>query len=362
MTAIDTDWMPPEPEEAEEEHEEVIDPWTPLDLWTYLDEDYEPPVPTMLRREDGVALIYASKVHTFQGESESGKTWIALEAIRGALAEERRVVYVDFEDSAQTLVQRLLALGLPPTQIGHLVVYVDSPGGWTVGGDRLAETHPDAALIVIDGVNAGMASSGLDPLSVADTAKWINRLRRWASTGPAVVQVDHVVKSSENRGRYALGSVHKLNGVDGAAYTVEPVKPFGRGREGLSRVFVVKDRPGAVRGQISGTRVAEANFTSDAGTGAVTVSLAVPEVSVTESGDRRPTILMERVSKALEATSEAMTMSAIEQAVSGRAEYVRKAVEVLIEEGYVEVVQSGRSRHHTLTKPFAKDAGKEGRA
>lgn len=359
----EADWLPPDmpmpeepqPETPEDEAEEYIDPWTPADLWPLLDEDYAPPVPTMLRREDGLALIYPSRLHTLQGESESGKTWVALEAMRQALAEERRVVYVDFEDCAETLVQRLLALGVPGSQIGHLVVY-DAPSGWTTGADGVAENHSDAALIVIDGVNAGMASAGLNPIDVADCAKWVNRLRGWCRSGPAVVQIDHVVKSSENRGRYALGSVHKLNSVDGAAYTVEPVRPFGRGCEGLSRISVVKDRPGAIRGAIQGSRVAEARFTSDAETGAVTVTLAVPEVSATESGGLRPTVLMARVSDALEAHHGPMTMTAIEQAVSGRAEYVRRAVEVLIEEGCIESVTAGRSRLHTLVKPFTDDA------
>ena len=47
--------------------------------------------------------------------------------------------------------------------------------------------------------------------------------------------VDHVTKSKDDRGRYAIGAQAKLAGIDGAAYSVKMVSPFGRGRTGRAR-------------------------------------------------------------------------------------------------------------------------------
>jgi hypothetical protein len=59
--------------------------WDPEPLDDVLSGDYEPEKTVILVRADGVALLYAGKTHSFSGESESGKSWLALLA---ALADE----------------------------------------------------------------------------------------------------------------------------------------------------------------------------------------------------------------------------------------------------------------------------------
>ena len=50
-----------------------------------------------------------------------------------------------------------------------------------------------------------------------DAAKYGRLLpQRLANLGAAVASLDHVTKSSEGRGRYALGAVHKVNALDDA--------------------------------------------------------------------------------------------------------------------------------------------------
>ena len=66
-------------------------------------------------------------------------------------------------------------------------------------------------------------------------------------TGAAVVLVDHVVKDTGTRGRWAIGGQQKMAGLTGAAYTVEVVEPLGRGIRGEVVLRVAKDRPGSVR-------------------------------------------------------------------------------------------------------------------
>ncbi len=49
-----------------------------------------------------------------------------------------------------------------------------------------------------------------------DVARFGQMLPRWlAERGPATVALNHVTKDRENRGRYAIGAVHKLNGLRG---------------------------------------------------------------------------------------------------------------------------------------------------
>ncbi len=80
-------------------------------------------------------------------------------------------------------------------------------------------------MTVIDGVTEAMSSNGLDPNSNADVATF-NALmpKRIAKEGAAVVMIDHVTKSEEGLGRYAIGGQHKLSAVDGSAFTVEETR------------------------------------------------------------------------------------------------------------------------------------------
>ena len=57
----------------------------------------------------------------------------------------------------------------------------------------------------------------------------------------------------------------------------------------------------------------------------------------------RPTHLMEAVSKVLEAAQGALSKNAIEKDVKGKAEWVRVACQVLIDEKYVGVENGARN-------------------
>lgn len=95
--------------------------------------------------------------------------------------------------------------------------------------------------MVLGGVTECMMLHGWDPNGGTDAAEFLEYYpRRMASTGAALIFIDHVLKSRGSHERYAIGSVHKLNGIDGASYTFEGKRPFGRGMEGVSAVFVNK--------------------------------------------------------------------------------------------------------------------------
>jgi RecA-family ATPase len=146
------------------------------------------------------------------------------------------VLYVDYEDSAPSIVHRLLSLGLAPDTIRHGFAYIrpdEALGDATLPDlDKALQAEPSIA--VIDGLTEAFSQQGLSPLDNSDVAQWLELLPRTiVRTGTSVVLLDHVVKDREQRGRYALGAGHNLAGVD-VAYSMRVLEPFGRGRDGVT--------------------------------------------------------------------------------------------------------------------------------
>ena len=114
----------------------------------------------------------------------------------------------------------------------------------SLGGWRETLDYADTAtLAIIDGVTSCLAYAGLDSNSGDDIAAWYNTMPRLISAcGPAVVLIDHVVKSKDNRGRYAGGSMQKLALIDGISYSVDMTKPVGKGVKGTIVIKSGKDR------------------------------------------------------------------------------------------------------------------------
>src|SRR5262249_20266210 len=152
----------------------------------------------------------------------------------------------------------------------------------------------------------------------------------------AVVQIDHVAKDKDGRGRFAIGGQHKLAGIDGAAFVVEAIKPFGRGLSGWARVTVSKDRPGWIRQHARGDVVGELHVDSDPD-GGVAIALQAPEI---RTGTFRPTVLMERVSQLLEATP-GLSKRSIRGGVTGKNDTIDLALDTLIAEQCVRVEKDG---------------------
>lgn len=334
--------------------------WLPVDLAAIVAGDHAEEPPAFVTRTDGVALLYAGKLHLVSGEPEAGKGWLACHACAERLRAGEAAVYFDFEDTATTIVSRLLALGVPGDAILERFSYVrpDDPLSDATWPQIVGLVGVDApALAVIDGVTEALTLHGLDLKDNADVAKWRKLLpRRLANLGPAVVEIDHVGRDREARGRYSIGAQHKLAGVD-VAYTLEVVEPFARGREGRVKVKVHKDRPGFVREHAEGALIATMRLTSHID-GSVGVALEPP----TERGAAfRPTYLMERVSVALEEAPGGMSKRAIRAAVSGRNDVIDLALELLVSDGYVDRHPDGRTIAHNSVRPYREsdDEGHE---
>ena len=223
--------------------------WDPVDLTPYLDGTYERSEPTIgLARTDGVRLIYPAKEHAIIGETESGKSWYCLASVLAEIQAGRTVVYIHFEeaDPAGT-VERLQALGATRVDLLDRFVFV-GPDTPITDHTRDALLSYRPSLVILDGVNEAMALMGHGIYEADGVAKFrASLVKPFTAVGAAVLAADHVVKAVENRRRDAFGSVHKGNALDGCRILLENVRPFGRGKEGMSRLYVTKDRPGYLR-------------------------------------------------------------------------------------------------------------------
>lgn len=334
--------------------------WSPADLSDVLGGTWEPPTPTVGRRSDDVGLFYPSKCHTVSSESEAGKTWFALAAAKAELDGGNAVLYIDFEDDRGPVVGRLLAIGAQRESIRERFSYVRPDGPLSALGNTedLAAVlrHRRPSLVILDGITEAMTMHGLNPLDNADCAKFGRMLpRRLADSGAAVVSLDHVTKSSEGRGRYSIGAVHKLNALDGAAFVLENRKAFGVGLIGRSTVYIAKDRPGQLRKHaLPGSGLhwfADLVIDStDPDPAVIVVDIAAP---ITREGSEMvPTVLMERVSTELAKHPEGLSQRVLCDVVRGKTEGIRSAVSHLVAAGYV----TAKTPHLNL-KPYPDHQG-----
>lgn len=332
--------------------------WWPRTLDAVLTGVEEEVPPAFLARADGICLFYAGKVNALLGESESGKTWVALLAVAQALAAGLRVTYLDFEDTAKGIVGRLRALGVPDHQIATQIAYIGPDEILHATASADLREHMDAfqpALIILDGWNAAMTLLGLDLISNTDATRFAQLvLKPLAASGAAVVGIDHVTKSKETRGKGGIGAQAKRAMITGCSIYVEVAEPFGRGMTGRLRLYVDKDRAGHVRAisaeaKFAGTAVLE----SDAATGSVSVSIRTPDMGTrTERATDKRSELMESVCEFLRGNPQA-TGNAIRKGVEGRNDDVNEAVEQLVRGEFVVRRTKGQAYIHTLVRMYS---------
>lgn len=308
------------------------------------------PVPEFMARVDGVTLLYGGEVHSLAGEPESCKGWLALAAVSSSVTAGASVLYIDCEDTPASIIGRLLALGTAPEAIVGNLVYV-RPCDPLTSEALTALLGAAYALAVIDGLSEAYALLGLDPYLNADAAKFLAMLPRpIAERGAAVLLIDHVVKSREARGRFAIGAQHKLAGI-AAAYSAEVIKAPSRTDAGMVKIKVEKDRHGHVRNHAQAGVIALAHITPADNGESVSVTLELPDAGTTESGDFRPTVLMGRVARYVEDAPGASRNDVIRD-VPGKRAYLDEALRHLIADGYIERRKEGQAFRHYPIRAF----------
>jgi hypothetical protein len=265
------------------EPEEDDDSWKSIRLYDRDDEEEEPP--TLMPRSDGeTCLLYRGLIHSIHGESESGKSWIVQAEVVRLIKAGEEVLFLDFENDWKRVLRRFKALGATNEELKRVDYRNPDAKPDTAGKWWISMFMGKYALIVLDGVTDAL---GLFSLGSKDNDEISTFLRKFPRTlarrsGAGVVLIDHVVKSTTERGRFALGGQAKMAGLDGAAYMIDVVEPLGRGLKGVLRVRVGKDKPGFVRGKALGydkDRLGDvARFCMDAtNPDAITTCLEPPE-------------------------------------------------------------------------------------
>ena len=339
--------------------------WKPLDLAGYLNGTIQPAQARLMARTDGVHLLYPGHVHSVAGESESGKSMLMLAVVVETIAAGGRVLFIDYESDPATVVDRLVKMGANPSELADHLDYVQ-PQTDPVNGPYLEASAWSAIkatryeLAVLDGVTEALSVSGVASIDNDEVTGWIRRVPRALarSTGAAVVLVDHVTKSAEGRGRFAIGAQSKLSALDGAAFIVEPLAPLGVGMCGRLAVRVGKDRPGRIRGHGGAWRksdrtqaVAVAVIDStDPARIVYTLEPPARDLSPEQAQAEVAEDLRRRIVEWIRDRPTPPTFNDITKAVSGSRDGIREALDGLIAAGEVATVPGPRkSTLHTLT-------------
>lgn len=222
----------------------------------------------------GVPLVYADGVHWLQGESESGKSWVADAVALDVLRSGASVILVDYEDHEAAVLERFAELGATDDDFERLVYVsgLDVAHADIVSHLRGSIGTRDYGLLVVDGVTAALSSAGLSGRDEQELTAWSDRMLR---TTRAALCVDHVVKAVDDRAGMAIGSQAKKSVVTGTSFEVVCIEKFARGLNGVIELRIQKDKKGGVRSALKGRSRVRLRFVSDFDTGRV--QLAVPE-------------------------------------------------------------------------------------
>jgi hypothetical protein len=327
--------------------------WEPIDLATILTSmqagNYAPILPEVLAVRAAMPLFYRTRINSLFGESGGGKTWVALAAIVEMVRSGERALFLDYEDSAAGIAERLFLLGLQPHQAA-LIDYVNPTTGIGHGVEIIESRAGEYGLVVVDSTGEAMAAGGIDPNSDAETARWFVLVKHLCRLpgGPAVIVLDHVPKDRDAPSSYAIGSQRKRAAVTGAAYRVDTVKEPAKGRDGLLKLTVAKDRPG---NRPKGATAAMVGILSTDGSVLIEPHLSEAQEAAERGEKLRKTVYMEKISRWLEDEPGA-TGREIEAAVNGKSSHVRDGLTTLVGEGWVVVEQDGQSKRHTVVRSY----------
>lgn len=331
--------------------------WTPVNIAALLASGLVSLKPTVLRRSDGVALLYPGRTHSISGESGSGKSWLAQWAVAGVLRNGDAALYLDYESSAASVVARLRALGCSDEDLSRLT-YVNPDAAPT--GEEFEELLGSPyVLAIIDGVTEALATSGMTGDSLTNNndavTKWHAMLpkRIAVETGAAVAQIDHVTKSKDSRGSYAIGGQAKRASITGASYTVAAHESFGRNRSGSFDVYVGKDREGYVLGALEGEDGAAGRLVGRCSVtceedGNLDLSLDAVEIASREDWTD---VLRERILEQLAELPEGhegLTTNTLVKRTTGNEGRLRSTLERLVEDGAVIRTARLQSQYHKV--------------
>ena len=308
----------------------------------------------------GGGLMYVAGRHIVSGEPESLKTWYAAVVAAEQIIAMQSVIWLDFEMGPRPMYERLAALGLTDEQIRDLFLYIEPTEALSADirpeFEALLAVHKPS-VAVIDSTTPALELHGFDPNKGQDIEAFrrhiIEPLRR---CGAAVLMLDHLVKAKDNRGRFTIGSERKL-GISEVHVSLQTIAPFGRGKTGRASITVHKDR----HGHLARGKCAELELRSDAEE-RVTWNVRFIESAI-KADEWKPTGQMERISMYLERCADPVSKNTVLDAIRGKTDYTREAIDWLIRDGYVEVVPGPRNSQLLRSlRPYREDLDGSGTA
>jgi len=187
---------------------------------------------------DGVLLT--GQVHQIFCGPGKGKSWLALWMAVKLVNRGLRVLYLDKENGARMIRNRLVALGADPAKVDANLVYVPFPS-LDLDPDAVADyvnSLDGFSLVIFDSWINYLAAAGLDENSNGDLALWANTFCAEArSRNISVLILDHVGKNGDG----SRGASRKLDEMD-VSWELRTVIPFDREQPGMIQLRREKDR------------------------------------------------------------------------------------------------------------------------
>jgi hypothetical protein len=316
------------------------------------DEDEEDTPPCYGPVGGGDDLFFDGMTHNISGAGGSGKTffviWTLLMAVR--VNPEKRVVFVDYEDSRRSFKKRLKRFGCTKAEadrIDYFHTALDLRQG-TPSGDLfllwVEEIRP--AIVAIDSVAHSCAAADLDDEKNKDYNKW-----HLAVCNPlddlevCTILVDHTGHDDGPGGpaKRAKGASAKSQRPSGVVYLFQTTKPFSKKQSGEALIKVVRSRPAFhTKGEIAAKLTIDVQQSGKR----LAFSMVMPaSISKTADGTPRLTGLMQKLSRLLRDEAEPLSKTALADLAGGKVDTALSQIRILVDEGYFSQTKGAKGAH-----------------
>ncbi|MDP9144338.1 MAG: helicase RepA family protein [Actinomycetota bacterium] len=228
---------------------------TPIDLTNVMDPE-EPDLCDV----GGGGIFYRGRVNMIIGESESGKSWVAVATINQAIKAGGTAVWFDFDSTPSEVAGRFACTGGIPTQLTYYRIE-DQLGH--IDDELLIGRLKGTAVVVIDGMSDHYGLQDINDYKGTEVTSIMRRWQRIATaTNAGILMIDHISRSAvESGAKGASGSQAKRAKVTGTSILVKCTRPMGRGLSGWADLIIDKDRGGHLRPRAAdGRKIASFNL------------------------------------------------------------------------------------------------------
>jgi hypothetical protein len=340
-------------EREQEDLEAEASGWVPVDFDAVLsgivDGTLPPMAPEVLAVQGAGCLLYVGRVNGIHGHSNAGKSWTALLACAQQLKAGQSTIYIDYEDTAQGVLERLVrTFRVRPKIIRERFIYISPTGRFAPDAVRRQVERLSPSLVVFDSTGESLAMDGFGPNNDEDVAAWFQQAPRFvAELGPAVLLLDHNPKFSEGDSLWPIGSQRKRSAITGAQYLQKVVTPFSKQQSGRSRIVCAKDRLG---NYAEGETVAELKVDVRDERSRFTLEAPLPREVVAEQTYKARLVAICNV---LAEADKPVSKSTLRKAVGGDTSEAGRAIDWLVDSGYIERLPGARGGQlHTLIRAY----------